>query len=213
MQIITFKKNLTMKKLVLFLAIVGIALSSCNGKYTIAKRKYNKGFYVSRSSSNKSNDQQIADKKRNIQADLSQTEIVKSTTEKTDKELIDQVKLNDEILISSSSKSDPKIFSNHTNETIALASIQSNHVPMHVNFKKIEISNSKIEHSSKKDSDSDKIIQIILALFPILCLIAVYLHDGKSIKLNFWIDLLLHLTFIGEIIFALLVVLDIIDLN
>ena len=38
------------------------------------------------------------------------------------------------------------------------------------------------------------------------------LKDGKNITLNFWIDLLLHLTAIGEIIFALLVVLDVVNL-
>lgn len=63
-----------------------------------------------------------------------------------------------------------------------------------------------------KPSDNDKLIQIILALFPVLCLIAIYLHDGKKITINFIIDLILHITLIGEVIFALLVVLDIINL-
>lgn len=66
--------------------------------------------------------------------------------------------------------------------------------------------------SSQKSND-DKIIQVILALFPILCLIAVYLHDGKKATTNFWVDLILHLLFLlPAVIFALLVVLDIINL-
>ena len=40
----------------------------------------------------------------------------------------------------------------------------------------------------------------------------MYLHDGKEITLNFWVDLLLYLTFIGWIIFGVLVVLDIVNL-
>lgn len=66
--------------------------------------------------------------------------------------------------------------------------------------------------AKKGGSDTNIIVLVILSLFPILCLIAVFLKDGKSITLNFWIDLLLHLTFIGEIIFALLVVLDVVNL-
>ncbi|MDI1235612.1 MAG: hypothetical protein PSX81_15145 [bacterium] len=66
--------------------------------------------------------------------------------------------------------------------------------------------------SPKENTETETILLVILALFPILCLIAVYLYDG-GITTNFWIDLLLHLTFIGAIIFALLVVLDVIDLS
>jgi len=54
---------------------------------------------------------------------------------------------------------------------------------------------------------------VILSLFPILALIAMYMKDGNSITLNFWVDLLLHLTIIGYLVFALLVVFDIVDLS
>ena len=66
---------------------------------------------------------------------------------------------------------------------------------------------------ASRDSDTNLIVLVILALFPILCLIAVYLHDGKNITTNFWVTLLLHLLIYVECIFAVLVVLDIINLN
>lgn len=77
----------------------------------------------------------------------------------------------------------------------------------------LTIQKQKLPKQTFTPSDDDKIIQIILALFPILCLIAIYLHDGQTITNNFWIDLILHLTFIGAIIFAILVVLDVINLK
>ncbi|MBL7916998.1 MAG: YqaE/Pmp3 family membrane protein [Bacteroidia bacterium] len=55
------------------------------------------------------------------------------------------------------------------------------------------------------------IVLIILCFLWWLNLIAVYLHDG-DITLNFWITLLLDLTFIGGVIFSLLVVLDVVNL-
>ncbi len=56
------------------------------------------------------------------------------------------------------------------------------------------------------------IVEIIFCFIPILSLIAMYLKDGKSITLNFWVDLILYITFIGWIIFGLLVVLDVVNL-
>ncbi|MCX7729190.1 MAG: hypothetical protein N2203_06950 [Bacteroidia bacterium] len=67
--------------------------------------------------------------------------------------------------------------------------------------------------SASQPSDDDRIIWVILAIFPVLCLIAIYLHDGKKLTTNFWIDLILHLLLIGAVIFALLVVLDVVNLN
>lgn len=65
--------------------------------------------------------------------------------------------------------------------------------------------------NKKNDSDTELIILVILSLFPILSLIAVYLKDGKKITINFWITLILHF-FILWWLFALLRVLDVINL-
>jgi hypothetical protein len=40
----------------------------------------------------------------------------------------------------------------------------------------------------------------------------MYLKDGEEITMNFWVDLILHLTVVGYLIFALLVVFDIVNL-
>lgn len=202
-----------MKKLALLLAIAGIALSSCNSSYTVAKRKYNKGFYVNRSTGNKTKNQDVAQQKTNKQADLLKTEVVLPTIN-TEVAVIETEIINQPVksfITQDQPKNTKSVNNNESPQT--LASANSNYVAKHVNFKKIDISKAENKTTNKKDSDTDLIIQIILALFPILCLIAVYLHDGKSITLNFWIDLLLHLTFIGEIIFAILVVLDVVDLK
>ena len=71
---------------------------------------------------------------------------------------------------------------------------------------------NKIKKSGiAKTNDSVNIIYLILALFPILCLIAVYLYDGEA-STNFWVDLILHLTIIGAMVFAVLVVLGLVSL-
>ncbi|MCE9539465.1 MAG: hypothetical protein K8R85_09635, partial [Bacteroidetes bacterium] len=70
----------------------------------------------------------------------------------------------------------------------------------------------KINKLKANANDDQTILLVILSIFPILALIAIYIKDGKKITLNFWVDLILHLTFVGYIIFALLVVLDIVSL-
>ncbi len=62
----------------------------------------------------------------------------------------------------------------------------------------------------QRKGDANIVVMVILALFPLLCLIAVYLHDG-GVTRNFWITLILHLTIVGAMIYALLVVLDVVD--
>lgn len=52
---------------------------------------------------------------------------------------------------------------------------------------------------------------VILCLFPLINLIPVYITDG-GITLNFWVTLILNLTYIGAVIFSLLVVLGVISL-
>jgi hypothetical protein len=65
--------------------------------------------------------------------------------------------------------------------------------------------------NKNKDSDTELIVLVILAIFPILSLIAVYLKDGKKATVNFWITLILHFLFFYWL-FALLRVLDVINL-
>lgn len=68
--------------------------------------------------------------------------------------------------------------------------------------------------NTQRTGDSSKVellIMVILCLFPFINLIPVYLHD-KGVTLNFWLTLILDFTLIGGVIFALLVILDIVNL-
>ncbi|MHB8261004.1 MAG: YqaE/Pmp3 family membrane protein [Bacteroidia bacterium] len=79
----------------------------------------------------------------------------------------------------------------------------------HLNF----LEKEKITNQKSSGGDTNLIIEIILCFFPFFNLIAMYLKDGKRITLNFWIDLILDcLFFFPGIIFALLVVLDVVNL-
>jgi uncharacterized membrane protein YqaE (UPF0057 family) len=69
------------------------------------------------------------------------------------------------------------------------------------------------KNSTPTPSDDEKILWIILCLFPFINLIPVYLHDGKKVTANFIVTLILDLLFfLPGIIFALLVVLDVVNL-
>lgn len=194
-----------MKKIIALLAIVGIIFSSCNGKYIIAKRKYNKGFYVSKSG-NSTTKPAVAQSKAvkvNAPAEKIETIVVAKTEEKAI-EITPFKAIAAKSVDQSPSVKTPA-------ESPAIASTSKNTYSNSKEIKPIKVDSKKTTSSQERKGDSNLIVMIILALFPILCLIAVYMHDS-GITLNFWIDLLLHLTVIGEIIFALLVVLDVIDL-
>jgi len=83
-------------------------------------------------------------------------------------------------------------------------------------FKELKLTHLKNKLAKSKkagDSDTNLIVLVILCLFPFINLIAIYLKDSKSITLNFWITLILDfLFFLPGIIFALLVVLDVVNL-
>lgn len=84
---------------------------------------------------------------------------------------------------------------------------------------KLDLSATKKKITNKAESkrsggrnDSNFIIMVILCFFPFINLIPVYMHDGKQVTMNFWITLLLNLLIFGGVIFALLVIFDILSL-
>ncbi len=75
------------------------------------------------------------------------------------------------------------------------------------------ITKSKLNNNTKAPSDEERIIWILLALIPFINLIPIYLHDGKKVTINFVVCLILNFIFLlPGIIFALLVVLDVVNL-
>lgn len=206
-----------MKKILALITIISIALASCTStKESLAiKRKYNKGYYIASNHKAKKQTSAVAAEKTSIPK--AEDEISKTET------------LATEIKLSPVSET---LIENTVQEQSAKAAVAEGKKPLLVhNTKKMNLDNatvSTVNHIAKQvykeiniekkttskggGSDTNQILLIVFCFFPILSLVAMYLHDGKSITLNFWVDLLLYLTFIGYIIFALLVVLDIVNL-
>lgn len=199
-----------MKNKIILPLIAIIFLSSCANKFSLTKRKYTKGYYFASAKNNSSTKNQTEQK----------AVVVKNLPAKKSNLAVEPVS-NPEIITTNNNApiiiaSAPKKINTHksANNNLTASADPKNNFAAKTAIKPVSDKKDVIVNSKKKgSSDTDLIIQIILCFFPFICLIAVYLHDGKSITLNFWIDLLLHLTFIGEIIFALLVVLDVVDLK
>ena len=212
-------KFITMKKLILTTSLIGL-LTSCSTTGFL-KRKYTKGLYIEHFSS------QISSQK---QSQISNVLVNPTPSEqKTTQRFPNNNPLSAKItnthipLFAKNNPPDPlqnnQTLFTHTqkNSLSCSKNFHQKFYPYTDKYTSIQWLPStfftlKDKKQTHKLSDNDKLIQVILALFPVLCLIAIYLHDGKKITINFIIDLILHITFIGEILFALLVVLDIINL-
>ncbi len=197
-----------MKNLITIIAAVAIAFSSCTSSKNgvVLKRKYSKGFYVS--NHHKANDVK---------------KIVTSKTESEKSETVSSIAI---ALPNTTTNLDVKptsISQNNVAESKALKQLKHNTILVDAKNDVAAITKTvikkatnviKIEKNKTAASggDSNLILLVILSIFPFLALLAMYLKDGKKITLNFWVDLILHLTFIGYIIFALLVVFDVVNL-
>jgi hypothetical protein len=198
------KKTKHMKKLIAFIAVIGIVFSSCNGKYTIAKRKYNKGFYIAKSG-NSYTAPVVAPKASAVNAPEEKVETV-VVSKAIETPVASEINLAKESL-SNEMKAPVK----HFDKTAPIASAsKDNYVPTS-EIKPIQFNNSVLS-ATKGKSDGNLVLMVILCFFWWLNLIAVYMHDN-GVTTNFWITLLLDFTLIGGIIFALLVVLDVVDLS
>jgi hypothetical protein len=196
-----------MKRITFLAIIVAVIAASCSNKDGMfTKRKYTKGHYVAHSG--KVAKPKVNDSKTAIVAEANKTQNVavrQAVLPVAGNELASATSVNNK-----TSLAVKPVQTKNTNATTAAAQTkQPNVVQKLVNQRAVnKISSSK----SSTATDDQLIIWVILSLFPILALIAIYLHDGKAITLNFWVDLILHITVIGYMIFALLVVLDIFTL-
>ena len=190
-----------MKKIIAFITIITVVLSSCsNLKNTVVlKRKYSKGFYVAHQQSKPQG----------------------STTQKNNQAIVHCEKLEplQEIISQDCEKNDLRKmpmqqFAEMKHNTIFS---HSNHVLASATHKSIVLKHNQLvttkNIAAKPTFDTELLILVILSLFPFLALIAIFMKDGNNITTNFWVDLVLHFTVIGYIIFALLVVFDIINLS
>jgi hypothetical protein len=193
--------------------LVGILLSSCaSQKNGLAiKRKYNKGYYIAHNHK-KSNE---STKHRNSDKLVKTAEVKKSDVIELElppvKTIISSVNSESLPVVKAEKINEVKYNSVLVDSKVITASVGK--TDLKVSHKTIDIVKQKNSTTtSGGDVDSMTILLVIFCFFPILSLVAMYLHDGKSITLNFWINLLLYLTFIGWIIFGVLVVLDVVNL-
>lgn len=210
-----------MKKIFLLL-IVAIAFSQCNQKLSVVKRKYNKGFYIA-SSKKPENAQpkQIASIKKETKepaVNIANTE--NKSTQLALAENTQAVDLKNKAIqpsnITSSSLKPENSTSTSTqdNNNITAQAKGKTHVKQKSNQSKLSnaLLLNKILYKGKQADDTNTILLVILCILWWLNLIAVYLKDGRKVTTNFWITLILNFTYIGGVIFAILVVLDIINL-
>lgn len=198
-----------MKAVKFLVAVMGISLlfASCKSNMDLTKRHYTKGYYFHKRSS------------------VEQVETKEAVAVKKEKSTVNEIPVK-QIKLAKNENNGPELKGGikENNLSLGFSKVKSNKQTASENttvFKEVanKKASSSIQQKNKAKqqakgggSDANLILLVILCLFPILSLIAVYLHDGKSITMNFWLTLILHLTIIGYIIFSLLVVLDVVDL-
>jgi cobalamin biosynthesis Mg chelatase CobN len=199
-----------MKNIAYVTIILALFAASCSSNKggLITKRKYTKGYYVDLGKKHgkaKSQEQKTASVKKS-----SPTPEVVAAPVKI--EVTAPVVSQEAPVVTANAASAPVQINTVKPLNAAPAVTEKKSVKTAVrNYVQAQRAMNKISHQKGKASDSELIIMVILSLFPILALVAIWLHDGKTITLNFWIDLLLHFLFIYWL-FALLVVLDVINL-
>lgn len=188
-----------MKKIISLLA-VAVLVSSCGNQMTLLKRHYTKGYYVQghahaektkRSVSHKPDEPVLL---QPVQASLTHQPVAPVLTAALKKAPDGMINT---VTGSVAEKLDAAVAG-------TCHKVESMHLKKHAA--------ALSERYARTGGDANIILLVILSLFPILALVAMYLHDGNQVTANFWVDLVLHLTIIGYAIFALLVVFDIVNL-
>ncbi|MCE3228990.1 MAG: hypothetical protein K0S32_3541 [Bacteroidetes bacterium] len=189
-----------------------VLLSSCANKFSIVKRKYNKGYHVDvshKKTTDPKNDNLTAVKNKK-QTKSSSEEPVASEVASTFSSVDNEIKV-----LPSATVLKPENKTTNPSKHTPLASAEKKKDYSKNSFRPVALKQSNKQTSKDKpDDDVMFIIMIILCFFPFINLISVYLKDDKDVTLNFWITLILDiLFFLPGIIFALLVVLDVVNLN
>ncbi len=196
-------------KIIIGVLFLSSLLSSC-GSLSISQKRYSRGLNIDLFSSKDEKPMEFkANKaqKNQPKSGIAQNEVKPSSTNSESIEQVSSItnkpennKNNEEITEPKQIKSGlkAKLIQNKLEKTIEKTIEKTEKQVNSVNSPK-----------STNESNTSTVLLVILSLFPLLALLAIYLHQGE-INSYFWIDLLLHLTIIGYVIFALLVVLDVI---
>ncbi len=195
-------------KLILFV-LSTVLLSSCVGEYSVMKRRYNKGFYVSTKHQKKNvQNQAVALKHPNLQQETVQNSYQPFAAVKPVALRAGTSAVKEGIITANTVKSENLKPNSNAVVTTSAAKALIKSAKAVKPLK--QVSKAEIKTMAGEGS-TNTVLLVILALFPILALIAVYLKDG-GVTLNFWVTLLLHFVALYWL-FALLVVLDVIDLG
>lgn len=197
-----------MKNKIILPLLAVIFLSSCANKFSLTKRKYTKGYYFA-SSGNKTSDAKENEHKnvhvKNLPAKKTVLSSPETGTEDIKETSVATFYKTETVQTKNSVKQ-------KTEQPVTASANAKKEITTKPSIKPVSEKKPFSGTAKKGSSDANLIILVILSLFPILALIAIYLHDGKSITLNFWIDLILHFVLLYWL-FALLVVLDVINLG
>jgi uncharacterized membrane protein YqaE (UPF0057 family) len=199
------------KKLSIF-TIAILLLSSC-GSISISQKRYSNGLNIDwfAGKDKKAESPKVAKKTKKINQVAVLETIANEEVQTQSNEFVSAALPTESVEIDLSQsntkgqvkqhRSKVKVSANKTQEKVGVSKLSA-----------IKSLNKIKKSGIAKTDDNVNILYLIMAFFPILCLIAVYLYDGQELTTNFWVDLILHLTIIGAMVFAVLVVLGIVSL-
>lgn len=199
------------KKLSIF-TIAILLLSSC-GSISISQKRYSNGLNIDwfAGKDKKAESPKVAKKTKKINQVAVLESIANEDVQTQSNEFVSAAHPTESVEIDLSQlntkgqvkqhRSKVKVSANKTQEKVGVSKLSA-----------IKSLNKIKKSGIAKTDDNVNILYLIMAFFPILCLIAVYLYDGEELTTNFWVDLILHLTIIGAMVFAVLVVLGIVSL-
>ena len=199
------------KKLSIF-TIAILLLSSC-GSISISQKRYSNGLNIDwfAGKDKKAESPKVAKKtKKNNQVAVLET-IANEEVQTQSNQFVSAALPTESVEIDLSQSNTKGQVKQHRSKV----KVSANKTQEKVGVSKLSVIKSlnKIKKSGiAKTDDNVNVLYLIMAFFPILCLIAVYLYDGQELTTNFWVDLILHLTIIGAMVFAVLVVLGIVSL-
>lgn len=199
------------KKLSIF-TIAILLLSSC-GSISISQKRYSNGLNIDwfAGKDKKAESPKVAKKTKKINQVAVLETIANEEVQTQSNEFVSAALPTESVEIDLSQSNTKGQVKQHRSKV----KVSANKTQEKVGVSKLSVIKSlnKIKKSGiAKTDDNVNVLYLIMAFFPILCLIAVYLYDGQELTTNFWVDLILHLTIIGAMVFAVLVVLGIVSL-
>lgn len=197
-------------KIILAATITAVIFSSCATRVGVQKRKYTKGYHVSVTHKNK------VENKHEREKDI----LLAKHNESVNAEIINasaEIKTINTIAFAKAAPISMVIEKSTEKKEVNVVTASAKQKTVAVlkkAFKPVLVVKNQLNSKSSNSSDGMLVLEIILCFFWVLNLISIFLHDNKAITLNFWITLILDLLlWIPGLVFSLLVVLDILNLD